>query len=222
MNSNDRDRQPGAESRFDTPSDHHDLTGMAATGRLPRSDGHLSNIAFLGSYPPRQCGIATFTHDLRRAVSARFPEIRCSAIAVSDRPGTYDYENEVSFELREQQFADYWQAAEFLRFQGCEAVSVQHEFGIYGGKAGGHLLTFLREVRLPIVTTLHTILTEPDDDQRRVFEELVELSSRVVTMTQRGATIPRLRSSRTASRTCPSSTLFSTRTSTTSTAARSC
>ena len=150
------------------------------------SNVHLRSIAFLGSYPPRQCGIATFTHDLRRAVAEAFPKIRCHAIAVSDRPGAYDYDTDVSFELREQHFADYWQAAEFLRFQNVEAVSVQHEFGIYGGRAGGHLLTFLNEVKLPVVTTLHTILTEPDDDQRQVFNELVGLSQTLVTMTRRG------------------------------------
>lgn len=151
----------------------------------------LNKIAFLGDYLPRKCGIATFTHDLRNSVAKHLPQTECMVVAVTDRPGEYRYPPEVRFEIHEQNLEDYRRAAEFLRFQNVETICVQHEFGIYGGSAGGHLLTFLREAELPVVTTLHTILSEPNPNQLRVFEELVRLSQKVVTMAQKGVSILR-------------------------------
>lgn len=151
----------------------------------------LNKVAFLGNYLPRKCGIATFTHDLRNSVASHLPHADCMVVAVTDRPGEYRYPNEVRFEIQEQNLEDYRRAAQFLRFHNVEAICVQHEFGIYGGTCGSHLLTFLREARLPIVTTLHTILTEPNPNQKRVFEELVHLSQKVVTMSQKGVSILR-------------------------------
>lgn len=151
----------------------------------------LNKIAFLGDYLPRKCGIATFTHDLRNSVAKHLPQTECMVVAVTDRPGEYRYPPEVRFEIHEQNLEDYRRAAEFLRFQDVETICVQHEFGIYGGSAGGHLLTFLREAELPVVTTLHTILSEPNPNQLRVFEELVRLSQKVVTMAQKGVSILR-------------------------------
>jgi glycosyltransferase involved in cell wall biosynthesis len=149
----------------------------------------LNKIAFIGDYPPRKCGIATFTHDLRQSVSSHLPDTQCLVVAVTDREGAYKYPQEVSFEVNEQKLDDYRRAAQFLRFHNVETICVQHEFGVYGGVEGGHLLTFLREAGLPVVTTFHTILTKPNANQRRVFEELVRLSQRVVTMSQKGVQI---------------------------------
>ena len=150
-----------------------------------------SKIAFLADYQPRKCGIATFTHDLHHAVAAQFPTVECSVLAINDVPEGYDYALEVGFEIQEQRLRDYQEAANFLRLNGFDVLCLQHEFGIYGGKSGGHILALLRQVDLPVVTTLHTILEEPSPDQRRVMDEIVKLSERLVVMTERGRDILR-------------------------------
>lgn len=146
---------------------------------------HVSKVAFLGDYPPRQCGIATFTRDLRDAVAGENPSWSCPVIAVSDRAGTYHYPDEVRFEIPQPDMASYVRAANFLNLGHMDALCVQHEFGIFGGAAGSHLLGLLRRTRMPVVTTLHTILEKPDADQRRVFSELIAMSTRVVVMAAR-------------------------------------
>lgn len=149
------------------------------------------NITFLGTYPPRQCGIATFTTDLRLAVAAQRGADACPVVAVSDRPATYAYPPEVVCEIAEQEVGSYARAAEFLNRSATDVLCVQHEFGIFGGPAGAHLLGLLRAVRMPIVTTLHTVLRAPGPDQRRVMDELIALSDRLVVMTERGRTFLR-------------------------------
>jgi len=142
-------------------------------------------VAFLGDYPPRRCGIATFTRDLRESVAAARGAWTCPVIAVSDRPGEYAYPPEVRFEIPQADAASYLRAARFLNLAHVDVLCVQHEFGIFGGAAGRHLLGLLRRVRMPVVTTLHTVLAHPDPDQRRVFAALIELSTRVVVMAAR-------------------------------------
>src|SRR5271154_3645451 len=144
------------------------------------------NVAFLGDYVPRRCGIATFTADICEAVAAEFPATQCIVGSVNDRPEGYDYPERVRFELDEQELDSYRRAAEFLNINNVEVVSVQHEFGIYGGPAGSHLLSFLREVRMPVVTTLHTVLRDPNPDQKAVMEQLDKLSTRLIVMAERG------------------------------------
>lgn len=151
----------------------------------------VKKIAFVGDYLPRQCGIATFTTDLRTALADRFPETECIVVAVNDREEGYDYPEAVKFEIEERNLDDYRRAAEFLNLSNVDLVCVQHEFGIYGGMAGSHLLTLLREVRMPVVTTLHTILREPSREQREVMEQIVQESARVVVMTQKGVDLLR-------------------------------
>jgi len=146
----------------------------------------IRKIAFLGDYLPRKCGIATFTTDLRCAVAAEFPAMQCLVVPVNDIEGGYDYPTEVRFEIAEQDLPSYLRAADFLNITDVDVVSVQHEFGIYGGQAGSHLLALLRVLRMPIVTTLHTILREPNLEQRRVMRELIRLSTRIVVMSERG------------------------------------
>jgi len=144
-----------------------------------------NKVAFVGDYPPRQCGIATFTRDLRDAVAGLHPEWSCQVIAVSDHPGTYDYPPEVRFEIPQPDVASYLRAANFLNLAHTDVMCLQHEFGIYGGAAGSHVLGLLRRSRRPVVTTLHTVLEKPDADQRRVFTEVLNLSTRVVVMAER-------------------------------------
>jgi glycosyltransferase involved in cell wall biosynthesis len=148
-------------------------------------------IAFVSDYPPRKCGIATFTHDLHHAVAAQYPAAECGVLAINDVPEGYDYAPEVRFEIQEQHLRDYQEAANFLRFNGFDVLCLQHEFGIYGGRSGSHILALLRQAGLPVVTTLHTILEEPIPDQRRVMDEIVRQSERLVVMTERGRRILR-------------------------------
>ncbi|UCE06128.1 MAG: glycosyltransferase family 4 protein [bacterium] len=146
----------------------------------------LKKIAFVGNYIPRQCGIATFTYDLRSAVSSLLTNAECIVVPVNDRELSYHYPAEVRFEMAESDLASYQRAADFLNFSNIDVVSLQHEYGIYGGKAGSHILALLRSLRMPVVTTLHTILREPNADQRRVMKEIVTLSARLVVMSERG------------------------------------
>ncbi len=148
-------------------------------------------IAFLGDYLPRKCGIATFTSDLLGAVAAHQPRSRCFAVPVNDIEGCYRYPEVVRFEIEEQDLESYRCAADFLNSSDVDVVCLQHEFGIFGGPAGSHLLVLLRELAAPVVTTLHTVLRTPNADQHRVMLELIACSTRLVVMTERGRTILR-------------------------------
>lgn len=148
-------------------------------------------IAFLGDYPPRLCGIATFTHDLCEAIAEAAPASECYVGAVNDRVDAYDYPPRVRFELDEKDLDSYRRAADFLNFNNADVLCVQHEFGIYGGPAGSHLLALLKEVRMPVVTTLHSLVREPSAAQRKVMEELVRRSDRMIVMARKGPEILR-------------------------------
>ena len=146
----------------------------------------IRTVAFVGDYVPRKCGIATFTADLCKAMAGQFPAARCIAVPVNDVAEGYDYPPEVRFEFLQQDIDSYRRAADFLNFSNVDVVSLQHEYGIFGGSAGSHILGLLRDLRMPVVTTLHTILREPGVEQRAVLRELAELSSRLVVMSDRG------------------------------------
>ena len=130
---------------------------------------NVKRIAFLADYVPRQCGIATFTADLREAIAAQYSDLHSSIIAVTDRPEGYHYPSEVRFEIPEQDISAYRRAADFLNLVNVDVLCLQHEFGIFGGPSGRHLLTLLRNLRMPVVTTLHTILRDPSAEQKRVL-----------------------------------------------------
>ncbi|MCC7336492.1 MAG: glycosyltransferase family 4 protein [Pirellulaceae bacterium] len=144
----------------------------------------LKKIAFVGDYLPRKCGIATFTHDLRASI-AQASGAECIVVPMDDIAGGYDYENEVQFQVNEQDIEDYRAAADFLNFSNVDIVCLQHEFGIFGGPCGSHILALLQDLRMPIVTTLHTVLSEPSQTQRAVMTQLIRLSTRLVVMTER-------------------------------------
>ncbi len=147
----------------------------------------ISRIAFIGNYLPRQCGIATFTTDLCEAIAAEHSDTTCIAVPVNDVEDGYAYPPRVRFELTEKDLESYRRAADFLNINSVDLVCLQFEYGIFGGRAGSHILTLLRDLRVPIVTTLHTILREPDAHQRRVLIEVAGLSDRLVVMSKRGA-----------------------------------
>lgn len=148
------------------------------------ADPDPQKVAFVGDYPPRKCGIATFTHDLSSAV-ANLANTECFIVPVDDIEGSYEYPLNVRFQIVEQDRDSYRRAADFLNFSNVDVISLQHEFGIYGGPGGAHILSLIRDVRVPVVTTLHTVLPNPDKTVRRVMEQLVELSTRLVVMTKR-------------------------------------
>ncbi|MEA2338777.1 MAG: hypothetical protein QOE82_2784 [Thermoanaerobaculia bacterium] len=156
-----------------------------------RDETSIRRVAMLGNHLPRQCGIATFTTHLSEAIATVAPELDCFVLAMNDGLHKHAYPGRVRFELSDNDLGAYTRAADFLNVNAVDVISVQHEYGIFGGKAGGHLLTLLRELRMPIVTTLHTILREPNPQQRRVMDELTAISDRLVVMTDSSAEILR-------------------------------
>jgi glycosyltransferase involved in cell wall biosynthesis len=150
-----------------------------------------TRIALIGNYLPRECGIATFTTDLCNALAAEFGEGRLFAIPVNDPDASYDYPEQVRLELTQEDIASYERAADFLNFNSNDLVCLQHEYGIYGGAAGRYILALLRRLKMPLVTTLHTVLREPDANQRIVLEEIAQLSDRLIVMSELAAQLLR-------------------------------
>ena len=145
-----------------------------------------NRIAFIGNSLPRRCGIATFTTDLQNAVAAARGDLETVIVAMTDHGQTYDYPSTVGFQVNDNRPEDYIRAAEFLNSGRFDAVSLQHEFGIFGGEAGSHILALLSRLTIPVVTTLHTVLSEPTKAQRDVLVRIIGISSRVVVMAEKG------------------------------------
>src|SRR3954447_26853304 len=142
----------------------------------------VQTAAIVGSYFPRQCGIATFSKDLRDAVAAEIGQRQASVVAIDDNSAGYAYPDEVRFQIPQHKQVEYVSAADLLNVNQIDCVLLQHEFGIFGGKDGSHVLEFARTLRMPLLTTLHTVLKEPSPGQRAVIKELARLSDRVVVM----------------------------------------
>ena len=149
--------------------------------KRPPVPGQLS-LAFLGTYPPRRCGIATFTRHLSEAVTGARNGVAVRVLATTDVTGPYDYQEPVPFEIRQGVRQDYIRAADQINYSDVQLVYIQHEFGIYGGDDGAHLLAFLAQLRKPAVTTLHTVLRTPSDSQRSIVRKLAEHCDRLVVM----------------------------------------
>jgi glycosyltransferase involved in cell wall biosynthesis len=143
-------------------------------------------IALIGNSLPRRCGIATFTTDLHRAISNSGPNLQTSVVAMTDRDQTYDYPASVALQIKDDTLEEYVGAAAFLNAGRFDIVCLQHEFGIFGGETGAHILELLSRLTMPIVTTLHTVLEKPTPIQRTVMERIVEASSKVVVMADKG------------------------------------
>ncbi len=166
------DRRPTASRQAPAP-----VRARSAAG-LP------SRIAVVGNYLPRQCGIATFTTDLCEALSTECGAARLFALPVNDTESGYAYPERVRLTLAQDDLPSYEQAAEFLNFTNFDLVCLQHEYGIFGGAAGSHILAFLRRLKMPVITALHTVLREPSPDQWRVMEEIAALSDRLIVMSE--------------------------------------
>lgn len=147
----------------------------------------LKRVAVIGNYLPRQCGIATFTTDISEAIAKEYPDIDVFAVPVNDLDKGYPYPPRVRFELVEQEVASYRRAADFININNVDVVNLQHEYGIFGGPAGSNILRLLERLRVPVVTTLHTVLREPEPDHYRVLQDLAALSDRLIVMAHRGA-----------------------------------
>jgi glycosyltransferase involved in cell wall biosynthesis len=161
------------------------LEGTAPPRVLSHAKASLpSRIAVIGNYLPRHCGIATFTTDLCTAIAAEYGTARLLALPVNDTEEGYDYPSRVRWSLAQDDVKSYQDAADYLNFNNIDMVCLQHEYGIFGGPAGSHILHLLRRLKMPVVTTLHTVLREPDRNQLLVMEEIAELSDRLIVMSQ--------------------------------------
>src|SRR5438045_1568344 len=146
----------------------------------------FQRVAFIGNHLPRRCGIATFTHDLHRAVSTARPDLETCVVAMTDPGRIYDYPPAVRFQIHDEKIGEYVQAAEFLNNGGFDVVSLQHEYGIFGGEAGRHVIELLSRLEMPVVTTLHTVLADPTPVQRDVMRRVIDISAKVVVMAEKG------------------------------------
>jgi len=142
----------------------------------------LNTLALVGCYVPRQCGIATFTKDLRDALTEETTGDVVRVLAMDDVPDSRHYSEEVGFQIRAECHKDYLVAADLLNINQIDIAVIQHEFGIYGGRDGAMLLELLRRLRMPIICTLHTVLMEPTDSQARIMNELARRCDRLVVM----------------------------------------
>ncbi|MDA9491674.1 glycosyltransferase family 4 protein [Bradyrhizobium sp. CCBAU 11361] len=146
----------------------------------------LHRIAVIGNSLPRRCGIATFTTDLQKAISMSRADLETSIVAMTDPGQAYDYPPAVAFQIKDGHIDDYMRAADFLNAGQFDIVCLQHEFGIFGGEAGAHILVLLSRLTMPVVTTFHTVLASPTVKQRAVVERIVDASSKVVVMANKG------------------------------------
>ena len=155
---------------------------------MPRA---INSVALIGSYMPRQCGIATFTADLGAAILENNPGIDCSIVAMNDRPGGYEYPDEVQFQISQDKLSDYSLAADFLNLRNPAVISLQHEYGIFGGQRGSFIIELAKNLKSPLFTTLHTVLREPLAEERKIIAQLSELSARLVVMSEHAASFLR-------------------------------
>ncbi|MFW5697537.1 MAG: glycosyltransferase family 4 protein, partial [Fimbriimonadaceae bacterium] len=146
----------------------------------------INEVDLIGTYVPRQCGIATFTKDLRDSLATIVGDDKVGVMAIDDDPSPFHYPEDVSFQVRQHDQGDYRTAAELMNINQADAAIVQHEFGIFGGADGRLLLHSLRPMRMPSILTLHTVLNEPSESQAAVMNELKELGDRLVVMTNKG------------------------------------
>jgi glycosyltransferase involved in cell wall biosynthesis len=178
-------------NRLTRPEALSKIRGVNSASSLqlaPRSQRPI-RIAVVGNYLPRQCGIATFTTDLCNAIAAEYGTAQLSVVAINDGYSTYTYPKRVRFEIREDDLSSYRSAADFLNSSSVDLVCLQHEFGIFGGKSGSHIIELLKHLKMPVITTLHTVLREPNLDQRVVMHRIAARSERLIVMSQHSSRI---------------------------------
>ena len=146
----------------------------------------FKRVALIGNHLPRRCGIATFTHDLHRAIATARPDLETCVVAMNDPGCIYDYPAAVRFQIPDEMLDSYAEAADFLNAARFDVVSLQHEYGIFGGEAGARIIELLQRLTMPIVTTLHTVLPSPTAAQRNVMGKIIGLSAKIVVMAEKG------------------------------------
>ncbi len=144
----------------------------------------LRRVAFIGNSLPRRCGIATFTTDLQQAVASSRAGLDTAIVAMTDHGQAYDYPATVQFQINDATLEDYARAARFLNAKEYDAVCLQHEFGIFGGEAGSHINALLPLLAMPIITTLHTVLADPQPMQRTTLVRIIETSDKIIVMAE--------------------------------------
>jgi len=153
------------------------------TGSRPEWET-LKAIVFIGNYLPRQCGIATFTSHLLESIALNAPDKACWAVAMNDRPEGYPYPSQVRFEINQNLLNEYSLTADLLNLNQVDVICLQHEYGIFGGQRGSFIIELLRDIKIPVVTTLHTILKDPTLQDRHIMLQLSEFSDRLVVMSE--------------------------------------
>jgi len=146
----------------------------------------LNRVAFIGNSLPRRCGIATFTTDLQQAVAGSRTDLETAIVAMTDNGNIYDYPRDVQIQIHDDRPEDYRNAADALNAGNFDVVCLQHEFGIFGGEAGCDIVALLSRLTMPVVTTFHTVLSEPSPAQRSVMERIVDASAQVIVMAEKG------------------------------------
>jgi len=149
----------------------------------------IRSAAMIGNFPPRKCGIATFTRDTFDSLRDHLPGAKWRVVAMNDRAGAYTYPPAVTDVIPEDDEAAYACMADELNRSGVEVTFIQHEFGIYGGEAGGHILQLMRKLKMPAIVTLHTVLEKPNPAQKRVMDEILRRASAAIVMSETGADI---------------------------------
>jgi len=141
-------------------------------------------ILFIGTYVPKECGIATFTSDLLNSVSGENNDVHCEVIALNDPSETYNYPEEVVFQIERNKLEDYYRAADFINQSDADIICLQHEFGLFGGKAGDYIFALLSGINKPVITTMHTVIRKPELEYQVSTEKLIRYSEKLVVMSQ--------------------------------------
>ena len=141
-------------------------------------------VLFIGTYVPKECGIATFTSDLLNSVSGGYNDVHCEVIALNDPSETYNYPEEVVFQIQRDRIEDYYRAADYINQSDADIVCLQHEFGLFGGNAGDYIFALLSGINKPVISTMHTVIGEPEPDYRASTEKLIRYSEKLVVMSQ--------------------------------------
>jgi len=145
--------------------------------------------AYIGTYPPRECGIGTFTNNLHQNMidpdGTGSSEHEGFIVAMNDNDLEYDYPEEVKFTIRQEHQRDYIQAANMINYSGADVCILEHEFGIFGGLNGVYILPLLHKLQIPLIVTFHTVLKTPGYDQKAIILEISRMANRIVVMSNK-------------------------------------
>ena len=170
-------------------NDQYRMNSLSRLTRVLPDESARLKVAYISTFPPRECGIATYTNDLVDAISRLYITQSPTIVAINERGGYYNYPSLVGFQIDREEIDSYIEAAEYINRSDIDIVNLQHEYGLFGGAWGEHILTFLERVEKPVVTTLHTVLPEPVPDAHRVLEGILRLSEHVTVMARVGIKI---------------------------------